>query len=319
MNTRLCVSPSEVENAIAAPRDRAAMPARLPDTHAANPDASSPTRAELPDRAADFAVHDLDDMVGAVAARLRMTVGERLDAHIVNQPRGSLAMVRANVLDCAQALDQVQTTLGQEIARRQQLELEVFDVRTALAQARAELRGTQAGERRARHLALHDSLTALPNRSFFGERLEHALAIAAPQRRALAVMYLDLDGFKPVNDTHGHAAGDELLRVVAARLARAVRAEDMVSRLGGDEFGCLIAGSPSREQLSQLARKLLEAVAARCKIGQIRIRVRPSIGIAICPEDGTTAEALLKSADAAMYYAKRQRTGHAFSDQVMAT
>ena len=290
----------------------------MADAHAAKADASPPTRAELRGRTPAIAVNDLDDMVGAVAARLRMTVGERFDAQVGDQPRGGLATVRANVLDCAQALEQLQIMLAHEIARRQQLELEVFDGRTALAQARAELRGTQDGERRARHLALHDSLTALPNRSFFGERLEHALALAAPQRRALAVMYLDLDGFKPINDTHGHAAGDELLRVVGARLARAVRAEDMVSRLGGDEFGCLIAGSPSREQLSQLASKLLEAVAARCKIGQIRLRVRPSIGIAICPEDGTTADALLKSADAAMYYAKRQRTGHAFSDQVRA-
>lgn len=302
-----------------------APPAEVPDTVALHA-GSGPRTPGLLDEAggralqhypSDIAAGDLNDIVSAVTARLRITAGERPGPQTESDLHGTLARMRGNLLDCARTLDQIQVSLGHEIARRQQLELELFDGRTALAQARAELRGTQAGERHALHLAQHDSLTALPNRSFFGERLEHALALAAPRRRALAVMYLDLDGFKPINDTHGHAAGDELLRVVAARLARTVRAEDMVSRLGGDEFGCLIAGAPSREQLGQLACKLMDAVAAHCKIGPLRLRIRPSIGIAICPEDGTTAEALLKNADAAMYFAKRQRTGHAFSDQVV--
>lgn len=174
----------------------------------------------LPHYPSDIAAGDLNDIVSAVTARLRITAGERPGPQTELDLHGTLARMRGNLLDCARTLDQIQVSLGHEIARRQQLELELFDGRTALAQARAELRGTQAGERHALHLAQHDSLTALPNRSFFGERLEHALALAAPRRRALAVMYLDLDGFKPINDTHGHAAGDELLRVVAARLAR---------------------------------------------------------------------------------------------------
>lgn len=229
--------------------------------------------------------------------------------------RFGTASVRTDVLDCAAQLDQLQVTLAHELALRQQLELAVFDAQTALAQARAELVGTQAGERHARHLARHDSLTALPNRGFFGERLAQALAAAAPRRRALAVMYLDLDDFKPINDAYGHATGDEVLRIVAARLSRTVRSEDTVGRLGGDEFACLLEGLQCRVQLDHLACKVFDAVAAPCKIGMHQLRVRASIGIAMCPEDGLDADALLRNADAAMYNAKRQQSGYSFFDE----
>ena len=216
------------------------------------------------------------------------------------------------VFDCVHDLDLLQGLLAHDLGRLQRLELELFDTQTAVAQARAELAGTRAGEQRARHLAQHDSLTQLPNRSHFRERLDDALGLGDPLRQPLAVLYLDLDGFKPINDRHGHDAGDELLRIVAARLARAVRAGDMVSRLGGDEFACLLADLPGRQQLCQLACKLFDAVSAPVKVGKLRLTVRPSIGIAICPTDGATTDALLKSADVAMYAAKRDRTGYAF-------
>lgn len=270
------------------------------------------SRAPLPSLPADVAIGDLDDLLGAVKGRLTLTVAEPLTALRAND---EARHIQASVLDCVAALDQLHMTLRHEFGRRQQLELEAFDARTALAQARAELAGTQAGERRARYLALHDGLTSLPNRSCFREQLEQALSQSEPQRQAIAVMYLDLDGFKLVNDAHGHDAGDELLRIVAARLMRAVRAEDTVSRLGGDEFACLLGGMPSREHLAQLARKLFLAVSAPVTIGRLRLNVRPSIGIALCPGDGATAESLLKSADAAMYRAKRQQTGYAFFNQ----
>ncbi|HJV96339.1 MAG TPA: GGDEF domain-containing protein [Albitalea sp.] len=212
-------------------------------------------------------------------------------------------------------LDPLHSTLEHALGRAERLELELFDARTALAQLRAELVGTQAGERRARHSARHDPLTALPNGGYFRERLDHALACADAPNPTLAVLYLDLDGFKLINDTHGHAAGDELLRIVAARLTRAVRAEDMVSRLGGDEFACLLGGMPSRDQMSHLASKLFDAVLAPFQIGELRLSVRPSIGIAMCPTDGVTCDALLKNADTAMYCAKRRQLGCVFFDQ----
>jgi diguanylate cyclase (GGDEF)-like protein len=258
---------------------------------------------------------DWDTMLSAVKERLTLTVAE--SSHVLGGTllRAGDPRVQTAVLECVNALDQLHLTLRHELGRCQQLELAVFDAQTALVQVRAELVGTQAVEKRARHLARHDDLTLLPNRGHFLERLALALETAAPQRRALAVLYLDLDGFKPINDHHGHDAGDELLRIVAARLSRAVRADDLVSRLGGDEFACLLADLPGREQLCRLAGKLFEAVAAPVKVGALELTVRPSIGIATCPADGITGAQLLKHADAAMYRAKRQRSGYAFFDQ----
>ena len=274
-------------------------------------DANDMPQPLLPSSSSDVAFGDWDDLFCAVKSRLTLTVGE-LSALSEPRARGTADRIRASVLECVGALDQLQTTLTNEIARRQQLELEVFEAQTALALAHAELVGTQATERHARHLALRDSLTSLPNRSFFRERIDHALAHAEPRGQALAVLYLDLDAFKPINDPHGHEIGDELLRIVAVRLARAVRSADVVSRLGGDEFGCLLAGLDSRVQLSHLVCKLFDAVSAPVKIGELKLTVRPSIGIAMCPGDGATSDALLRNADAAMYRAKRQKTGYAF-------
>ena len=274
------------------------------------------TRAPMPSVSSDVAVAEWDDLLSAVRIRLRQTVGEPVAPAPEPITRDAAGQVQTSVLECVLALDQLHTTLTHELGRRRQLERKVLDAQTALAQARAELAGTQAGERRARHLALHDRLTSLPNRSFFRERLDYALAHAEPRRQALAVLYLDLDGFKPINDVHGHDAGDELLRAVALRLTRAVRAEDMVSRFGGDEFACLLDGMPpGRVQLVRLACKLLDAVSAPLKVGRLNLTVRPSIGIAMCPSDGETAEVLLKNADTAMFRAKRQQSGYAFFDQ----
>jgi diguanylate cyclase len=217
--------------------------------------------------------------------------------------------------ECIEVIDQLYVWLKHELARQALLEQEVCSVQAVLSKTRAELLGAQVTARRAHRLALHDSLTALPNRRFFRDRLDQALLLAAPQRRALAVLYLDLDGFKAINDAHGHDVGDELLKIIASRLTRAVRAEDVVSRLGGDEYACLVADFPNRKQLTHLARKLFLAIAAPCKLGTLHLIVRPSIGIALCPSDGETVDALLKSADAAMYYAKRRGSGCAFFDQ----
>jgi diguanylate cyclase (GGDEF)-like protein len=219
---------------------------------------------------------------------------------------------KASVLHMVAPADPLRLSLLQERQQNQQLRQDLSDAQAALAQALADLAGTQAGERQARHLAMHDGLTALPNRRFFGERLAQALVHSDPRRPGPAVLFLDLDDFKPINDAHGHAAGDELLKIVAARLAGTVRAGDMVSRLGGDEFACLREEFPGHDKLCRLACKLFDAVSAPVRIGGLRLSVRPSIGIAVGPTDGDTAEMLLRNADLAMYRAKRQKTGYAF-------
>ena len=282
-------------------------------TPTATPDAvAPPLNGSLPAASSDVAIGDWEELLSAVKARLRLTVGELLAELPAHQLPDAAHKVQASVLECVNALDQLQLTLSHEFSRRQQLEREVIETQAVLARARDQLSATQAEEQHARHLAAHDSLTALPNRSRFHERLEHALADPERRRQGLALLYLDLDGFKAVNDAHGHDAGDELLRIVAARLARSVRADDMVSRIGGDEFACLLPDVPSREQLSHLACKMFDAVSAPMKIGQLKLTIHASIGIAVCPTDGASAEALLKSADHAMYRAKRRNTGYAF-------
>jgi diguanylate cyclase (GGDEF)-like protein len=199
------------------------------------------------------------------------------------------------------------------VALVQQLSGELAQANAALAEVRTLLAGTQAGERRARHQALHDGLTALPNRAHFRDSLAQALcADAGPVQLTLFV--IDLDGFKQVNDQHGHDAGDELLCIIAARLHRAVRAEDMVARLGGDEFACLLHGVNDRQTAQRVACKVFDAVSAPVKIGDVCLAVRPSIGIARCPQGGAAPEVLLKQADLAMYQAKRGQTGYAFAD-----
>src|SRR5208282_6430193 len=199
-----------------------------------------------------------------------------------------------------------------ELSVLDKLETELAGVRRARAAARLEILSIQSAEKSARFLALHDGLTSLPNLRFFRLRLEQALAREPRSRQSLAVLYFDLDGFKQLNDAHGHHVGDELLRIVGSRLAHAVRAEDMVSRLGGDEFVCLRTGEPGRNQLAALACKLFDAVRAPMRIGRHDLSVRPSIGIAIAPDDGLDADELMQHADAAMYRAKRQRSGHEF-------
>jgi diguanylate cyclase (GGDEF)-like protein len=203
-------------------------------------------------------------------------------------------------------------TMTPDIDQMHQLERELHELSAALAQAQAELARTRVNEKLARHIAMHDALTSLPNRRYFQERLDLALSPTNGPQQVLTVVYIDLDGFKATNDTHGHQTGDQLLQIVGARLKNAVRAEDMVCRLGGDEFGCLLAGLPNRQRMSQVAEKIFDVLSAPLKIGSLDICVLPSIGIAVSPRDGTTGEALLHCADTAMYYAKSFRTHYAF-------
>jgi diguanylate cyclase (GGDEF)-like protein/PAS domain S-box-containing protein len=152
--------------------------------------------------------------------------------------------------------------------------------------------------------AYHDSLTALPNRLLFRDRIALALAHVKRAGRLSAVMFLDLDQFKLVNDTLGHTVGDRLLQAIGARLVSCVRAEDTVARMGGDEFTILLAELSDRRAAAQVAQKILEAVRHPVTIDEHELYVTTSIGIAVFPDEGTDAESLLKNADRAMYRAK---------------
>ena len=217
-----------------------------------------------------------------------------------------------SVSECVAALDEMHMALQRETAQRQELERAFQTAQSALVQAETDLDRVRGGERRARHLALHDDLTSLPNRRHLLEQLGETLAHRAPESPGLSVLYLDLDAFKAVNDTYGHGVGDKVLRITAARLRGAVRQGDTVVRLGGDEFVCLLQDVADETPLRHLCDKLMQAVSAPMKIGVLQLLVRPSIGIAICPKHGITADELLACADAAMYAAKRDGCGFAF-------
>ena len=160
-----------------------------------------------------------------------------------------------------------------------------------------------------RDLALFDALTGLPTRTLFADRLGRSLLTAERNQASCALLSLDLDGFKAVNDSAGHEAGDAILQEIARRLVCAVRTMDTVCRWGGDEFLILTPQSGSREALTETARRLLERVAEPIALGGGTYRVSASIGIAQFPADGRTAAALEAAADAAMYRAKRAGKG----------
>lgn len=172
-------------------------------------------------------------------------------------------------------------------------------------------------EARIRQLAFYDSLTGLPNREFFKIRLLQAIEVAKRQNRSLAVLFMDLDNFKRINDTLGHGVGDQLLRTTAERLTRSIRASDSITRLplrgvengiarfGGDEFMILLTDMNKSEEVTTVANRIRENLCVPLKLGEHEVIVSTSIGIATFPDDGEDAETLVKNADMAMYFAKR--------------
>jgi len=162
----------------------------------------------------------------------------------------------------------------------------------------------KAAEQQIEYQAYHDALTGLANRNLFQEHLSLALALAQRRSKQVAVLFLDLDHFKLVNDSLGHTIGDALLREVARRLKSAVREGDTVARVGGDEFTIVLQDLSRPEEAAGVARKVLHTIAAPMEVHGHRLYVTTSIGITMFPEDGEDAEALLKNADTAMYRAK---------------
>ena len=159
-------------------------------------------------------------------------------------------------------------------------------------------------ERRLRQLAEYDALTGLPNRVLLLDRMSSAIENARRHKDHLAVLFIDLDRFKNINDSLGHAVGDGLLRQVARRLGDIVRASDTVSRLGGDEFVVLLTELDNAARAGSIARKVLKALASAYDVDGHELTITPSIGITVYPEDGENRDLLLKNADAAMYHAK---------------
>ncbi len=169
-----------------------------------------------------------------------------------------------------------------------------------------DMTGRKTLEAKIRHLAYHDPLTDLPNRVMFEDRLQQALAYTRRQGGLLAVLFLDLDNFKPVNDQYGHRMGDRLLRIVAKRLVTCVRTTDTVARLCGDEFTIILQGLDRIRDIRQVAQKILDCLVPPIRLNGHVISVKTSIGISVYPNDATHPNQLLEIADQAMYQAKEQ-------------
>lgn len=196
----------------------------------------------------------------------------------------------------------------EKTARLAQLQASADELQAAVTARTAELAATndqlRERERELRHAAFHDLLTELPNRRYLVERCESALAHAQRHNESVALMLIDLDHFKPINDRFGHAAGDLMLQVIAKRLREHVRAGDAVARLGGDEFAALICGSDAESQAREIAARLLAELSEPVHYGAERLRVTISIGVALYPSHANNFTGLYKIADQALYRVK---------------
>jgi diguanylate cyclase (GGDEF)-like protein len=209
--------------------------------------------------------------------------------------------VEVKVQEASEKLSQVNQGLENEVKERRFLEQK-------LVAANEQLKETL-------HASMHDALTGLPNRILFNDRLEHGIEQAKRHGWTLAVMFLDLDKFKTINDSYGHEAGDAVLLTIAKRLTDTTRTDDTISRHGGDEFLYLLMEISEEQDAATVAKKIIQAVQVPCVVGGGELRVNTSIGISIFPRDGTTVEALIRNADAAMYRAKQSQSGYAFAGE----
>ena len=179
-------------------------------------------------------------------------------------------------------------------------------VETLEQEVTARTHGLETANKQLRHLATHDALTGLPNRVLMDDRIGQCIALADRQKQTFAVIVLDVDRFKMVNDSFGHRVGDELLKEVALRLKEVVRDVDTVARLGGDEFVLIITQSPEADAAENVAARIIEVMQTPVRIAGIDVHTTSSMGIAFYPRDASTIEALLAHADAAMYFAKQK-------------
>lgn len=211
--------------------------------------------------------------------------------------------VEKKVLDASAKLSVINVALGDQVNDRLALENQLATITEA--------------EGAARYASFHDSLTGLPNRALFIDRLKHGLTQARRHNWTAAIMFMDLDSFKAINDSHGHDVGDFVLQTIANRLRESTRGDDTVSRHGGDEFLYLLMGIRDEQDITPIAEKIIRAIKAPFEFNEggrrITLSITPSIGISVYPKNGSDANELVRHADKAMYQAKRSRSGYSFA------
>ena len=205
-----------------------------------------------------------------------------------------------------QALQARLETIDTMLQSEKMLEQRIAARTAELAQANAMLQHSQTA---LTTLAHHDALTGLANRARLRDQLHLAVARSRRDGRLLAVLMIDLDHFKPVNDVHGHAAGDLLLKEIGRRLSVGLRTTDTVARLGGDEFVVLLEGVKDLDHARAIAGKLAQQISEPCQVGAVTVQVGASVGLALCPDQADDVDRLLLLADQDMYKAKALRHG----------
>ena len=277
-----------------------------------NPNAKLPEHAEPPttltkvlsqsEHVRDLVKESAEELA-SVNTALKQEIAIQDPSPGVADALGKSEAVEKKVEDASEKLMVVNQALEGEVRERIKLD--------------NQLAAVTEREEAARQASLHDNLTGLPNRTLFNDRLQHGIAQAKRHQWALAVMFLDLDKFKSINDSHGHDVGDIVLKTVAQRLRETTRGDDTVCRLGGDEFVYLLMEIRDEKNVAMIAEKTIKAVQAPMYISvrdlDLTLRIRSSIGISIFPQHGTTVDTLVISADLAMYQAKQGTSGYAFA------
>lgn len=273
---------------------------------AANGAASSlPESCEFSQLRADDGAIDLSSMSGT----LKQEAVGRSRGHEPDSLSQSSALIPFEPQQCANE----SVSAGSTAYHDEPYEISThYALKQKLAEVTAALQQSMIREQQLLHHAFHDHLTGLPNVALFQDRLVTALVQAERHRWRFAVMFIDLDRFKSINDRHGHDVGDCLLKIVAQRLQKLVRRGDTVSRRSGDEFLFLMPEAKNTETVTNLARKITGKIADPCRIGELDVSISASVGISVYPEDGRFPNELLKNADAAMYAAKQKHTAFTF-------
>ena len=240
-------------------------------------------------------VEDAAVNLSSVNAGLKQAVGHTSPPPQIEEALEISENAESKVQEAANKLAVVNSELKDAVEDRDALEVQLAEITER--------------EEEARHASLHDPLTGLPNRALSNDRLEHGLAQARRHGWQLAVMFIDLNEFKKINDLHGHDAGDQVLKTIATRLSNGTREDDTLSRHGGDEFLYVLTEYECEHDLTSIAEKLVTLIQTPCEISVGDVTIHPvvsaSIGIAIFPRHGVTPRTLIKSADSAMYRAKR--------------
>ena len=226
----------------------------------------------------------------------------------VNKNKDEIAVVAGSVNELLDEIENSQVQVrGSEAA-----------LKKAVAKLQVEIVAREKNQEKIKYIANHDSLTGLPNRRLLTSLLRRSIKKSAVAERLVAVLFLDIDGFKMINDTLGHAKGDELLQAVAYRLKKTLRREDLIARLGGDEFSIVLENIKHSGQVEAIAEKVINCFYEPFLINQRDCFLTASMGVSLYPADGTTPESLIKNADIAMYKAKeRGKNQCVFSTSIM--